>query len=279
MQQIMLKGITPLTLKAKLPLVTVTINGESKQFLLDNGAPALVLNSRYDNGGGTPLQAFTSAGEPQNIQSTFIALFEWEGIRLENELALIMDLSHYEEDTDTPIHGIMGYSAMMDRELLINYRDKKIGLLDIPENPPNLIEMIAPALIGKPRIFPIQMAHHFPLIPIRIGEHTLNMAINMGSCVNIIKKDYLEDFRLHGLLKDETPSVIRGLGTKKEAGAYPMKASLIGTAEEMYIDDMLFAFDDLEIPGMAVDGTLGYEFFKRAAVIIRFNRREMLVNI
>ncbi|MCL2501402.1 MAG: hypothetical protein FWE90_13860 [Defluviitaleaceae bacterium] len=42
---------------------------------------------------------------------------------------------------------------------------------------------------------------------------------------------------------------------------------------------LIFAFDDLEIPGMAVDGTLGYEFFKRAAVIIRFYRREMFISL
>ena len=279
MQQITLTGIAPLVLSGKLPLITAKINGESKQFLLDNGAPALVLNSKYDESEGTPVQAFTASGEPQNIKTAFIALFEWENIRLENQFALIMDLSHFEKDTGVPIHGIVGCSVMANYELLINYRDKKIGLLDLPENPPDLIDLIAPALIGQPKTLPIQMAHHFPLVLMRIDGKTLNMAVNMGSCVNTISKVFFKDLQSLGLLINETPSVIRGMGTRKDVAAYLLKSSIVGISDEFVIDDMLFAFDDIEIPGAAVDGTIGYEFFMRVAAIIRFNRREILLGI
>lgn len=276
MQQIILNGIVPLVLTGKLPMVSVKINGEEKQFLLDNGVPTLVLNSRYENnsGGDTPVKAFSSSGEALNVKSTFVAVFECLDIRLENQLALVMDLSHFEKENDVPVHGIVGYSVMMNHELLINYRDNRLGLFLLPEDPPNLIELIAPSFIGGFHVLPIQMAHHFPLVSMKIGGKTVNMAVNMGSCVNILKKGYMKDFEPLGLLQNETPSIIRGLGTIKETPAYRIKSSLVGVPEEM---DMLFAFDDLDIPGAAVDGTLGYEFFKRVPAIIRFNRREMLI--
>jgi len=195
MQQITLRVITPLVPAGKLPLLTVKINSESKQFLFDNGAPTLVLNSKYDNGSGTSVQAFTSSGEPQNIQSTFISLFEWEDIRLENQMALIMDLSHFEIDAETEIHGIVGSLIMTNRDLLINYTNKQFGLLDIPENPPDLINMLAPSLIGKCQTIPIQMVHHFPLIKLRMGEKILTMVINMGACVNILNTEHMDFFK------------------------------------------------------------------------------------
>jgi hypothetical protein len=279
MQQIMLKTITPLVLAGKLPLLNVKINGENKRFLFDNGVPALILNSKYDNGGGTPLQVFTASGEPQNINSTFVSVFEWEDIRLENQMALIMDLSHFEGDAGMEIHGIAGNSIMAGRDLLVHYSNKQIGLLDIPENPPNLMDMLAPALLGKCQTVPFQMAHHFPLISLRIDKKPLTMAINMGACVNVLNTAHRDYFKQQGLLVNESPAVIRGLGTRKDASAYPLNSAVIGAEGEIPINNMMFAFDDIEMVGASIDGMLGYELFKRASAMIRFNRRELLINV
>ena len=279
MQQITLKTITPLVLAGKLPLLTVKINGESKQFLFDNGAPTLILNSKYGNGGGTPVQAFTASGEQQNIQSSFISMFEWEDIRLENQMALIMDLSHFESDAEMEIHGIFGNSIMPSRDLLINYHNKQIGLLDFPENPSNLIDMIAPALIGKYITIPFQMTHHFPLVSLKMGKKFLSMAINMGACVNILNTSNIDYFQQQGSLINESSAIIRGMGTRKNVIAYPLRSAMLGADSEISIDDMLFAFDDIDIIGASVDGMLGYEMFMRISAIFRFNRRELMVSI
>jgi hypothetical protein len=279
MQQITLKTVVPLVLAGKLPLIAVNVDGESKQFLLDNGAPTMILNSKYNSGDGTPLQAFTSSGEPQNIQSKFISVFEWEDIRLENQLALVMDLSHFENDADTVVHGIIGSSVMMNYDLFLNYRNKQVGLLNLPDSPANLMDMIAPALIGKHQTIPLQIAHHFPLIKLKIGDKILTMALNMGSCVNTLSQVHLDYFKQQGVLLGETPAVIRGMATKKTVTAYPLQSAIIGTDEDIPIDGMLFAFDDVEIPGAAIDGMLGYELFFRADAIIRFNRRELLFGL
>ena len=263
-----------------LPLVTAKVDGENKQFLLDNGIPSLVLNSKYDNSESTPLQAFSSSGEAQNIQSRFAAVFEWEDMQLENQLALMMDLSHYEKDANTTIHGIIGGSMLMTHDLLLDYRNKKVGLLNLPDNPPNLMETVAPSLIGKHYMIPLQMAHHLPVIPLKIGDKVLNMALNMGNRVNIISQAHRDYIQQLGVLHAEYPAKKLNLIKEEQVMAYSIESSIIGVSgDDIPLHSMKFAFDIIEIPGASVDGSLGYELFSGAAAIIRYNRRELLYGV
>jgi hypothetical protein len=244
---------------------------------VDNGVPAMVLNSKYDMGEGTPVQAFTPSGEMKDMQSRFVTAFEWEDLRLENQLALIMDLSHLERNANTAIHGIIGGSTIQSHELLLNYRARQIGLLSLPDNPPNLMEMIAPSLIGEHTVIPFQMAHHFPVIPLKIDGKILNMGLFMGVGVNILNHKHKANFDRQGLLTNETTETLLGLVTDKQVAAYTLGSAVAGLTGDIPLNGMRFAFDTLEAPGTAIDGMLGYEFFSRVTVIIRFNRRELLV--
>jgi len=261
----------------KFPLVTAKIDGERKSFLLDNGVPTLVLNSIYDNGESTPAQVFTASGEQQNIQTKFITSFEWGDLRQENQLALIMDLSRYEKDANTTIHGIIGGAVLMNQDLLLNYPKKQAGLISLPDNPPHLMDTVAPGMIGEYKTIPFQMAHHLPIVPLKIGEKVLNMALYMGVCVNILNEAHREYIQQLGALTGETPAKLLGLTTEKQLTAYALPSAIVSPHENISMPFMKFAFDNIEIPGANIDGMLGYELFSKMATIIRFNGRELLL--
>jgi len=256
------------------PLVTATVEGVSGNYLIDNGVPTLVLNSRYDHAQSMPAQAFSASGELQDIKTRLVSHFEFEDLRLGNQMALVMDLSHFEKETNTIIHGIIGASVLFSRDLLLNYSKKQVGALEL--DPPGLLESLARVLIGEYHTIPFQMANHLPVIPIRIGEKKLNMALYMGLAVNTINLAHKEYVQQSGLLSGAAPATIMGLSTVKNVTAYSMLSSVVGMGGDVPLGSMKFAFDDISMPGANIDGMLGYEFFAQRVSIARFNRRELV---
>ncbi|MCL2501362.1 MAG: hypothetical protein FWE90_13655, partial [Defluviitaleaceae bacterium] len=91
----MLKSIKKLDFEfaEKIPLFNVRVDGNAKRFLLDSGSPYMVLNGRYENTSVSSAVGVGNAG----MNAKPVSTFEWGGLRLSNQMAMVADISHLEE--------------------------------------------------------------------------------------------------------------------------------------------------------------------------------------
>jgi hypothetical protein len=242
-----------------IPVFNVTVNGESKRFILDSGSPHMVLNGKYEDGGGM------AAMEAKPISS-----FEWGWLRLTKQLAMVSELSHLEQRLNTTIHGLIGCAQFVNYDLLLDYRERHVVLIDSYGE--------TPGCMGNAKAIPFTMSNHIPVIPVKIGNTVFSLGLDTGASQNAIGKEHKRYLEEMGLLSDITQDdVVRFNTENTEQGACFCSIKDVVIGNSFSIDGMRFAFHDLRIPGFRADGILGYELFSRQKTLIRFMKRELIV--
>jgi hypothetical protein len=123
----------PFQLAGKLILVDVILNGKPQKFVLDTGSPKVVLNSKYLNKDKNETRLSSSQGVNGTISGMDIENVEsldFHGIKLNNQEVLSMDLSHLEEQLDTPFYGLIRYDLIKDYDLLFDYSNLTLTLIE-----------------------------------------------------------------------------------------------------------------------------------------------------
>jgi hypothetical protein len=269
---ILLEPVQPIhfDFAGKLPIFNVSLDGVYRKFVFDSGSPYMVLNSQYEDNGAASVMPSLNHNGVTNMRAKLIASFEWGTLRLVNQLAMISDISHLEECLNTTVHGLIGCAQFMNYDLLIDYNERRITLTDSYGKPPD--EMISAIKI------PFVMSNHVPVVSVKVGDRTLSLGLDTGASENAISKAYkdclnelmlLYDFSQEGIFRFNTED------TEHEACLCYVKNVVIG--DRLTIDGMRFAFHDINIPDVKAEGLLGYELFCRYKTLIRFVKRELLL--
>ena len=89
----------PFQKKRGLIFVKALLNGEKKNFILDTGAPSLILNSAYTEEGNLS-DSLDAVGGSVSTRKVQVESFDWAGIRQINFETISMDLSHLERENE-----------------------------------------------------------------------------------------------------------------------------------------------------------------------------------
>lgn len=109
-----------------LLLLPGSVNGKSGYFLLDTGAPFLLINEALQDPSSTDT-AQGLQGEVQLGTRTYASI-NWGMDPLEKAEASHADLSHLSDYLDKEFLGILGYEAFANQQLSIDYRKREIFL-------------------------------------------------------------------------------------------------------------------------------------------------------
>jgi len=253
----------PFEFAGTAPIFTVMAEGESKQFILDTGSPYMVLNSRYEAGDTT--------GTNQ-VQTKFLHGFEWGGLRFNNQMAMLTDLSHLERYIGKAIHGLIGCAQLADYDLLLDYCNRQITLVDsygeIPE------------FMSGAKHIPFTMSQHIPVIPVAIGKKNFSLGLDTGAEWNVLSKEHKGFCYTSGIASDTVyDTVLRADVNDSEEGVCICSIKNIVIGDAVTVDSMRFCFHDIGIPQIKADGLMGYELFKRHTALIRFAKRELIIKI
>ena len=125
----------PFTMAGKLIAVKVILNGEYKTFILDSGAPKVILNSNHIAGDSMNAKKTLSSSKDVNgnisgMDITKVDELDFYGIQLNNQNVLTLDLSHLEESLETEIYGLIGYELLNEYDVLYDYQNQKLTLID-----------------------------------------------------------------------------------------------------------------------------------------------------
>ncbi len=159
-----------------LIVVEARLEGRSGFFILDTGAPTLVVN-RKRNGGSTE-KALSAVGSFL-VERVEVGRFEWGGIKKTALEAIALDLDHLEEACGRPLMGLIGYQIFADREILIDSRRMKILFFKGTDN--DLARLATPL-----RTMPFVLLGHLPVITAQIGEQSFQFGFDSGSTGNLL---------------------------------------------------------------------------------------------
>lgn len=154
------------------------VNGKEGKFILDTGAPTLLLNTRGASV-GHPAPTGLAAGGMVELANQRIESFEMEGRSLGKRWVLAMDLRGMEDRTGETIDGFLGHEYLRDGEVRINFPDRNFSLMKSTRKPRH--EGRAPVQVLK-----FEYIGHLPVITLKVGKKKLRFAIDTGAGVNIL---------------------------------------------------------------------------------------------
>jgi len=260
------RAIVPFSIKDGMILVDAFVNQTKGKYIIDTGAPSLVLNQE-------PSAAkAVGRGISHSLKTTQVTVdqFNWSNIQKKDINAFQVDISHLEAVSDTPIAGIIGYDILKEVELSVNYQTMMVRLnpvKDIAKDPSKAIAII-----------PFKMQGHLPVIKVQVGNKKLRLALDTGSESNILDSKYLNKIspsQLGKMRRGELQGVDQQI---KEVAIASVKQT---TVQDVDLAKMDYLFTDLSHlkseSGLYIDGLLGYPFFKQGELSINYEEQKIYV--
>ncbi len=253
-------------IKDSLIRVTANVNGKPTDFVLDNGCPYLVINSRYWKNGvqrDSTVKARGVGGEV-NAGAVLVDSFNWQGIQKQHFKAIAADLPHLGDS----IGGLMGLDVYKDYRVTFDFNSRLILFTK-----PGVITE-TPDSTKLPLFIPFVFIGHMPVISCMIEQEEVQMGIDCAAFPNLVSTKLLSSIKEVSNVRN---TILRGAGA-------PVTI-MEGNVKELRIKDisyreMRFTFDNTSLSqinqgrDMVIDGLLGMPFLKQHKTIIDFpNRR------
>ncbi|TXF91266.1 hypothetical protein FUA23_03315 [Neolewinella aurantiaca] len=240
------------------------VNGKQGSFILDTGAPTLLLNNR-GAAVGNPAPTGVAAGGIVDLSNQRIESFEMGGRNTGKHWAIAMDLRGMEQRMGKTIDGFVGHKILRDGEVRIDFPDRKFQLVESSRKPRH--EGRAPVTAVK-----FEYIDHLPVILLRVGKKKLRFAIDTGAGTNLIDKRLSKIFTPTG-----SEMNVQGLdGDNKNHQIVTI--SDLQLAGEAQPETTFVAMDlsHLQSPGeRAISGILGSVFLTDYVVGIDYKRRKI----
>ncbi|MBX2876782.1 MAG: aspartyl protease family protein [Saprospiraceae bacterium] len=251
-----------------LIFVEVEVNGEEAYFILDSGAPVVVLNTQYFSHGTDDGSAKGVSGSLQR-QQIHIDSFRWGNIELSDTDLMGLDLSHLEEELNHPFKGLIGYALLRDFELLIDYEAEE--LLLFKEGQTAYHKEIQP----KSEL-PFSYQLHIPVLEAEIGGVKYQLGLDTGAEQNLISQPAFEKLP-HDAFEVQEKTELRGA----DKNVTEVQRIIIHKSEfsDHSFGDMPFVSADISHLtagyGLKISGLVGYPFLSQQLCSIDFVDRKI----
>ncbi len=247
-------------------LVAAEIDGNKGFLILDTGAPGIVINKKTSK--QQAVQAFSVSRE-MVVHETTIQHMIWGGFEKTSVKAMALDLSHLEESLQQNILGLIGYEALKDLNLIINFSERQILLSSKKQ------KNFTDSFIPKYQLS-FDIENHLPVVTLEVEGKALRFGIDTGSGGNLIDQKWAEKELKAYFSKDDTEQ-IRGLDQQIDEvqSGYLKLQSKKGNffAEQKFLTlDLTPLRTSTEL---SIDGILGYPFFSSYICHIDFENKRI----
>lgn len=254
----------PFSFERNLIYFPALLNGKPANFILDTGAPTLLINHRGDDS-GIPADQGMGASGAINLTNQRVNSFAVGGKELGKHWALALDLRPMEARTGKRIDGFIGHQQLRGGEVRIDFPGRSFQLLKSERKP--LHEGQSPKQVIK-----FTYIDHLPVITLRVGKRKLRFAVDTGAGVNLLHEDHRELTETTGELLS-----LQGLGGKAETH----NVVRISTTDSDQLlksqpEFTLLNMDHLQTVGKpSISGILGSVFFCNHVVGIDYRRQRL----
>jgi hypothetical protein len=158
----------------------------------------------------------------------------------------------------------------MNFDLFLDYRKRCVSLIDsYGEAPDCMREAVS---------VPFVMSSHIPVVPVKIGGKAFSLGLDTGAAWNAVGKEQKGYFEESGLvLGMKQDDIVRFNPEDSEQGVSVCSLKGVTVGGAIMPDGMDFVLHNIETPGVKAEGLMGYELFSRYRTLIRFAKRELLL--
>lgn len=271
--------IIPIKRIDRLLLIEARIDTMQGNFIIDTGAPDLILNHTYFRKYWVSSDAIASnvGGIPSGpVRNTWIDQLEIRELRFERIKAKLTELSHIENRSSVKILGLLGVEIFKEFSMTIDLQ-KNILVLKKLDKKGNELSNLENPLTAKMMKIPIKIVNSTIMLQGVVAGKKLNLCLDSGAETNVINGKVSDK-----VLKKFTlarRSVLLGTGGAKVE-------VLVGRLDDFSIGSMNLSnlptvISNLEEFGAAseqqIDGMVGFEFLNKGIICINFRKKELTV--
>ena len=188
-----------------LMLLQMSVDGVVGNYLVDSGAPSMILNRKVEN----PTASFTSIAGDLTATESVIQELRIGSITRIGVDAWSMDLSHVEERLGLEVHGLIGADILASYDMLIDYKDSKLSFINSEK-----LKSVLPPFSEVIAIPFLSYYKNLPVVEVKVQGELLRMSFDTGAGVSIVsdslikvKGTNLDDVQL-GLLKIQSLPIV-----------------------------------------------------------------------
>ena len=256
----------------RLPIVTVTIDGQSCNMFFDTGAPGVILNSKYFDhnidgevmgSGGRGAVGIGSVSGMHHVKS-----MDMGGVTLSETDIMTSDLSNL-ETVGVAVHGILGQSYYKDFDVLLDFKSGEIVLL----NPDITHQWLLNEGYHCQTVKGVKKGHLLTF-DCQVGGVPVVLAFDSGAQSNLLASDWPQ----------QHPSTVKGIKKAHLTGYGDGRASITKGKTTLTIGGRTFkklqtAFSDVSHlkENKGIDGLFGCEVLAKQKLLISYQRQELLL--
>ncbi len=265
----------PFRLEGDLLIIKATLDGQTGNFLLDTGAPDLILNQAYFAGVRIPWdqkQIVDFNGHASEALVFAVKKFSIGELPIKKKYALTVDLTSVEQVKGIHLLGIIGYSVLKDLELLIDFYHQELTVAPA-QRKSSFFSKIEPPTAT----YDLRFSGHLPFLIAYIGKKKLRFGLDTGAEVNIIDD---KSFKYAAPHFDATKKLkVKGITRHQQLATS-------GVLRHLAIDGQLVDPLDVTVISIAslnesltfgLDGILGMPFLREGRVGVDYGERELWV--
>ncbi len=259
--------------------VEAILNGTKQWFLLDNGAPKLVLNSTYISDSVKPETKQQVVSSVQGVNGSISKMniskvnsFDFYGIKLSNQNVITLPLNHLEKEVNLKLYGLIGYEIYKEFDLLFDYNNTTLTLINPTHTATYLKTNFSKNVIEE---IPITMEGHIATVKGMLGNRQLNLGIDCGAESNLISET----------LKDSIAPFLSRIKTTKLSGADAVTKKVTeARLKNLAIGKKIYprsktVFNDMSHLNKGyntkLDGLIGHEFLSKQKTVISYVNKKI----
>ncbi|MEO1262977.1 MAG: aspartyl protease family protein [Bacteroidota bacterium] len=268
------KDRIPFRFVGNLLLVKANLNGQVGEFILDTGAPELMVNQAYFK--GVPaLRASTEIvdlnGHSSEARYFAIDHFSIGSLPIKKQYALTVDLSSVERTKGIHLLGIIGYAILKDLELIFDFDREELTFAPAQRK--------SAPLVNEPPIasFGLKFSGHVPYLIGSIGKKKFRLGIDTGAEINLLDDSSLK--RVPSCFDEIKKLQVKGIShQQKMATSGILKNLMIGEQLIGSLDVTIVSLHPLnESLAVDLDGILGMPFLRKGKVGVSYKKRRLWV--
>lgn len=252
-----------------LIVVPAIVDGVEQKFILDTGAPALLLNEVPTN----LLENYevVGVGGKKDIGTRKVSNFAWAGTQTTDVEVYQLNLQHIEYLTGLDLGGLIGYEALENYELYIDYSENKVILFDEKARKTFKEKKVK-------RVMYFTMEEHFIVVNVKVGGKMMKFALDTGAEVNLINQAAISEIKEKHYTKEQSTQISGTTTSVQEGHSYAVDRVKYGTKK---LDDHKFTAMDLTFFNLIkegrIDGFLGYPFLNQYTISINFEKKKLYI--
>jgi predicted aspartyl protease len=274
--------ILPFSRAGNLILIKAKADTTEGSFILDTGAPGLILNMTYFRDypvleGNGPEQSGGITGSVADYGRTLVKKLSFGAVNYFKVEAVRINLGHIENSKGIKIFGLLGVQLFKQFEMIIDYENNEIHLHHITKKDGKNYQHALLNDTSGYSVFPIDLLDNKILTYGKLGNKKLTFLVDTGAESNVIDSRLSE--AVLGNIEITRRIVLNGAGRNKVDALYGnMSNFTMGTRDiatmpvlVTNMEKMCFSYD------RCLDGMLGFDFLSMHKIGFNFVKRKMYI--